>query len=81
MLEKRIKVFDVYVWGIACLGIFLLAANIPVFDSSRQAAEVFFLLFLCTLENLLQSPFLREKAQHLLLPRLYLPCLCYMGLP
>lgn len=61
VLEKRIKVFDVYVWGIACLGIFLLAANIPVFDSSRQAAEVFFLAILVYLGESVAVPFPKGK--------------------
>ncbi len=60
-MEKRIRVLDVYVWGIACLGIFLLVANIPVFDSGRQAGEVFFLAILVYLGECVAVPFPKGK--------------------
>lgn len=60
-MKKRIKVLDVYVWGIACLGIFLLMSNIPKFNDSRQMAEVLFLAVLVVCGEAAAVPFPKGK--------------------
>lgn len=60
-LEKRFRFFNAYVWGIAGLGIFLLATNIPKFQDGRHVAEVLFLAILVACGEAAAVPFPRGK--------------------
>ncbi len=60
-LEKRFRLFNAYVWGIAGLGIFLLATNIPKFQDGRHVAEVLFLAILVACGEAAAVPFPRGK--------------------
>lgn len=60
-LKKGFRLFNAYAWGIAGLGIFLLATNIPRFEDGGHLAEVLFLAVLVACGEAAAVPFPRGK--------------------
>lgn len=60
-LNKSVKSFDVYLWGIVCLGIALLCMNIPSFEGWAHFLEVCFLGALIAFGETLAIPFPKGK--------------------
>ncbi|HRC52938.1 MAG TPA: hypothetical protein PLK53_00325, partial [Bacillota bacterium] len=60
-MNKSLKSFDVYLWGIICLGIALLCMNIPSFEGWAHFLEVCFLGALIAFGETLAIPFPKGK--------------------